>query len=187
MDKKNFFLLASKKPVIAFFHQRIFILVIFLAALRPIALISQSDDGQLLSKVLSLLGIKMITGSTGKENAVKATLSLIKIIKKGKILITTLDGPLGPASKVKKGALYMSSISKRPLLLMSAESDRYWEFKSWDKFRIPKPFSNIRIEFLDLAIIPSKLKTEEFEEKRKELEKKLITLDKNIGKKFSGS
>ena len=184
IDKKKLLFWASKKPIIAFLHQRIFILIHFLAPLRPTALVGESDDGQLLAKVLSLLGIKIVSGSTGKENAVRAILSLIKIIKKGEILLTTVDGPLGPAGKVKKGTAYIASNAQTPVMLISGESDRYWEFKSWDKLRIPKPFAKVRIEFLDPIEFLQKLTPKELEKKRKELEEKLAQLDKNISKKI---
>ncbi|MBA3236864.1 MAG: hypothetical protein H0T62_00750, partial [Parachlamydiaceae bacterium] len=55
------------------------------------------------------------------------------------------DGPKGPCYKVKPGILYAAKESGAPIIAFSWEADRFWEFKTWDKFRLPKPFSTIKV------------------------------------------
>jgi len=45
-----------------------------------------------------------------------------------------------------------------------------WTLKTWDRFRIPKPFSKVTLELREVLDIPRKLTEEEFEAKRLALE-----------------
>ena len=49
-----------------------------------------------------------------------------------------------------------------------------WTLKTWDRFRIPKPFSKVRITLGEPITVLRQLDKEEFEKERLRLEKCLL-------------
>ena len=55
----------------------------------------------------------------------------------------TPDGPRGPIYTVEPGILVVTRRNDAPLLLIGAEFTNAWRLKSWDRFYVPRPFSQI--------------------------------------------
>lgn len=127
---------------------------LFLAALiyrryrrgRPMyALVSASKDGAWLDAFFSLIGLQTVRGSSNKLGREAAT-ALVEVLREGKDVGITPDGPKGPIYEVKPGALIVTRRTKTPILLIGAEFASAWRLrKSWDKFYLPKPFSRVRM------------------------------------------
>lgn len=176
--------LALSPCIFVSFHKRFFPFAGFLSKQRLTLIISQSDDGELAGRVVKYLGWKCIIGSAGKQNALRATRTLIRTVKQGGRIGILADGPLGPASRVKSGVIVIASITGAPIIPISCGADRYWQFNSWDHYRIPKPFAKININALKPIYIPPHLDDRLREKYRKELEKKLILLDEKLDRNF---
>ena len=58
-------------------------------------MISQSKDGEIISKIYAFFGVESIRGSSSK-GATKALISTIKEIKSGSDIAISPDGPRGP-------------------------------------------------------------------------------------------
>jgi len=108
-------------------------------------IVSPSRDGELISRVLKLLGFKVFRGDT-KSQGSKALIKLIKYGNKGFEIAITPDGPKGPRRKAKMGAFLISKRTDIPILAVRVTADRTFRFSSWDKFMLPYPFSKITIE-----------------------------------------
>lgn len=105
-------------------------------------LISQHFDGELIARVIQYFGINALRGSSSKGGA-KALLEAIKKIKQNEYIIITPDGPSGPYHSVADGIVLLAQKSKVPIVISRVLYQSFWEFKSWDKFKIPKPFSKV--------------------------------------------
>ncbi|MEK6766823.1 MAG: hypothetical protein AABY49_11435, partial [Planctomycetota bacterium] len=106
-----------------------------------------------------------------------ALLSIIKKIKEEAVsLAITPDGPKGPRFVAQSGAIILGQKTGFPIIPVSLGLTSYWELPSWDRFRIPKPFSKAMIIYGNPITIPSKLEKPEIEEYRLSLEKALIKL-----------
>ncbi len=137
---------------------------------KLIALVSLSKDGNLGVDVLELMGNKTIRGSTSKGGA-KALLSMRKEIKKGQNGAITPDGPRGPRYEMQSGAIWIAGKTGVPLVPFHIEATRQWIFeKSWDKLKLPKPFSTIVISVGKPYSIRPKLTREELDNARREFE-----------------
>ena len=111
------------------------------------ALTSQSKDGELVAKFASIFGIKAVRGSSNR-GGLEALVQLLRVTKKGGRVAFAVDGPKGPKGEVKAGIIYLSQKLQVPILPFSAISDNYWELrKTWDKTRIPKPFSTVTVKY----------------------------------------
>ena len=58
----------------------------------------------------------------------------------------TPDGSRGPCYKAKSGALALAKITKSPVLLLTFKFTWVIRLKSWDRFRIPLPFSSVKVK-----------------------------------------
>lgn len=108
-----------------------------------LALVSRSNDGELVAKNLEWFGHKVVRGSSGK-GATSALMEVIKAISEYQLpCAISVDGPKGPAKVPKSGIIHMAKTLQIPIIPYTAIADRVWCFhKSWDKLLFPKPWSN---------------------------------------------
>lgn len=144
--------LAQKGPVILMlWHNRLCPLAHILYPLSSkrdfSAFVSKSKDGEILSQfVLSYKGGKVIRVAHNQKNA--ALKAMVETLRKNEaIVMITPDGPRGPVYKVKPGVKFAAEETGAKIIPFNWKGDKYWELKSWDGFRIPKPFSRIEAAF----------------------------------------
>ncbi|MDR4507349.1 MAG: lysophospholipid acyltransferase family protein [Candidatus Brocadiaceae bacterium] len=128
-------------------------------------LISRHSDGEYIAQVARRLGLGVVRGSTtrGGSGAVKA---LVDRIREGCSVAITPDGPRGPRCIVQPGSIYVSQKTGLPIIPVALGLSRFWTLPSWDKFRIPKPFSRALVVYGDPIYIPSVMTDEEMERYR---------------------
>ncbi len=132
---------------------------------RAFVMISQHEDGELITQNIENFAIDTIRGSTFR-GATEAIRQAFRVLDAGDDVAITPDGPRGPYHSVSDGAVAIAMKKKVPILLLNYEASRFWEFKSWDKMVLPKPFSRIkyriseplRVENLDKNAAKEKVK-----------------------------
>jgi len=163
-------------PIYASWHQRFFPGIVFFATRKPISImISQSRDGELISKIVKVLGWHPVRGSSSKGGG-QALRDIKKLVRRGCKIAHIVDGPRGPLGVVKPGLLVIAQASGMPIVPAITSAQKKWVFNSWDRFMVPKPFSRVIIRFSDEIIIPRKLQRSDFEEKRASIENTLKKL-----------
>jgi len=163
-------------PIYASWHQRLFPGITFFARRKPISIIiSQSKDGELISRIVNLLGWHPVRGSSSRGGK-KALREIYTLSKKGYKIAHIVDGPKGPRNVVKPGLLIISKISGMPIIPTITSAEKKWVFNSWDRFIVPKPFSRVIIRFGDEINVPKNLKGLAFEKKRFSVEETLKKL-----------
>jgi len=85
------------------------------------------------------------------------------------IAITT-DGPKGPRHVVQRGAVFLAQATDLPLTPAIMGASAFWEVPSWDRFRIPKPFSRAKLQFGEPMVVPQGLAIKELEPYRQQLQ-----------------
>ena len=108
------------------------------------ALVSASQDGAWLAAFFSLVGMRAVRGSSSRLGR-EAANALVEVLRAGHDIGVTPDGPRGPCYDFKAGALIVTRRTRTPLLLIGAEFESAWRFRSWDRFYLPKPFSRVRM------------------------------------------
>jgi lysophospholipid acyltransferase (LPLAT)-like uncharacterized protein len=106
------------------------------------AIISTHSDGESIAKMVNLLGVGSVRGSSSKGGA-KALIGAIKELKSGTDIAITPDGPRGPIYSIADGVVALSVKTKAKVLVFSYTASKFWQLNSWDKFIIPKPFGII--------------------------------------------
>jgi lysophospholipid acyltransferase (LPLAT)-like uncharacterized protein len=107
---------------------------------------------------------------TSRRGAV-AMLEMVRTSEAGFDIAITPDGPRGPKYQLNPGVITLAQKADIPVLAFGIFYSSYWELKSWDAFRIPKPFATIDIHMLPLERIPPTDTPEAFEAQRARLER----------------
>ncbi len=168
--------------IFAFWHNRL-LLMPFASRGREVAvLISRHRDGELVSRTMDRFGFLSVRGSStrGGDSALR---KLPALLKAGKDVAITPDGPRGPCYRVQAGVVQLARLSGRPIVPVTFASDRFHSFRSWDRFQVPKLFS--RGVFVWGAPFPVR-REDGLEEKREELEGILNDLTRRADGWFSG-
>lgn len=159
--------------VYASWHQRFFPGITFFATRKPIAImISQSRDGEMIARVVDILGWRSVRGSSSK-GGIRALKELRSLTQKGFRVGHIVDGPQGPFGVIKPGLLTIAQFAGAPIVPVIASAQRRWTFNSWDRFMVPKPFSRVIIRFAPPILVPRRLDADAFEALRRKVEKQI--------------
>ena len=112
---------------------------------RVAALISRHGDGEINAIVLRHLGVIPIRGSGGKagkmhrKGAYAATREMLRRLEAGTTLVLTADVP--KVSRVAGlGIVTLAQHSGRPIYPIAVVTSRRFDFRSWDRASLGKPF-----------------------------------------------
>jgi len=145
------------------------------------ALTSKSKDGDLLAKQLKHWNYKVVRGSSSKGGDVALGV-MVDLAKNGYSIAITPDGPRGPEHKFKAGAVVTAKKSNVPVVLIGIGIKSKKKLKSWDKFQIPNPFTNVKVIYSDPVYVDASLSYDETSKIIDECEKKLNELHKEAEK-----
>lgn len=147
---------ASQRIIWILWHNRIFTQpIIYRKYLKHRAisvLTSASKDGAMIAQTVRRFGLGAVRGSSSKR-AAQAGAELVGCLKSGSDIGITPDGPRGPCYKLALGPVKLSQLTGTPISAIHGIYSSYWELKSWDRFRIPKPFSKVVVCFGELLSI----------------------------------
>ncbi len=132
--------------IYCFWHQCTFSAGWYFRNYNACILISRSFDGELIARTLGLLGFRSVRGSSSR-GAVAGLLALRQELQGGGLAIFTADGPRGPVYRAKMGPVKLSQRTARPIGCFHLEPERAWTLSSWDRFRIPRPWSQVVVSW----------------------------------------
>jgi hypothetical protein len=154
-----------KSIIPAYWHQHMLFAVRGLLDLRPEGmklgfLISPSVDGVAPSMLVQKIGGHVIRGSSTHTGA-RALRDFYEVIVKQQISpAITPDGPRGPLHEFKPGAVLLSQLTGKPIVLVSVAASRTCRFRTWDRFELPLPFSRVVIAYGEPIRVPRVLNAE---------------------------
>ncbi len=161
--------------ILATWHQNIFFSIWLLRNKDLTALISNSEDGEIIFKVFKNFGFSTVRGSTTR-GGIPALKQLMRLLNIGKTVAITPDGPLGPPEKIQSGVVLLAKYANVPIIPWHYESKDQWTLNSWDNHKIPKPFTTVIESFGEPFYVPKNLLSEEVPLFCEKLEKKLNNL-----------
>lgn len=139
--------------LLAIWHQNLFQGILAQTGKRHVVIVSRSKDAEPVAYTCRSLGHHVARGSSRSKTGVDkggrvAMEEMTQVLIDEKIPgAVTVDGPKGPAKKVKPGIISMAQKADIPIVPYAPLARSYWEFNSWDKFRLPKPFSIIDVYY----------------------------------------
>ena len=140
--------ITSDSPtMICVWHSRFLYSVYFLQSnnYNIWALSSTHKDSEVLAQVLKRWKVNLIRGSStrGWKHAIVEMKE--KLNNSDTIIALTNDGPKGPPKVAKPGSVKLAIKQNANIITMTATASSFFEFNTWDKLRIPKPFSTIHM------------------------------------------
>jgi len=163
-------------PVIyAAWHSQILLLGYLYRHLHARVLVSRSRDGELIARLLARFGIETVRGSSSRDGA-EALRALARSVRDGWDVFVVPDGPRGPRETVKPGIVTLARLTGAPIVPGSVGASPAWRLRSWDEFRVPKPFARCVIRFGEPIRVARGADPEAEEAARRELEAALRAL-----------
>jgi len=138
---------AAHRPIIyAVWHGRILLLPYLYGHRGCSVLASRSRDGEIVSRLIRRFGLEPVRGSSTRGGG-EALRLLTRQLRRGGEVVVVPDGPVGPREVLKSGVIALARLSGAPIVPMAVGASRYWSLRSWDEFRIPKPFARCVMRF----------------------------------------
>jgi lysophospholipid acyltransferase (LPLAT)-like uncharacterized protein len=138
---------AAPRLIAVTFHGMLLTLIafrqlVFDADRRMCVMLSPSLDGRLAAAALGYLGIDPVFG-TVRSRSVAGSLEFIRRIRAGSIGIIAADGPRGPCGVAKRGCIKIAAAADAHIVLGATSAHRAIPLGSWDRARLPIPFTRI--------------------------------------------
>lgn len=175
-------LLRGSRPIVgAFLHARTFQLLHYFSQPehgRWMLMCSPSRDGELMSRVESGLGFRVVRGSSGSGGA-RALVQMIKAQRQDPGLSSCLavDGSRGPRGNAQFGTLTLAQKTNGVLLPVAASTGDSWVCgKCWDRMVIPKRGARVHILIGEPIDVPAQLDAAQLETVRARLEERLLSM-----------
>ena len=140
-------------PIVVFWHEYLPVVPVLWwrgrqdnPSLSLNALISRHRDGRMIAGIMRRWDIGSVDGSSSKagrsdKGGASALRSLLVLLRAGKIVALTPDGPRGPRRMMQPGAAQLAAISGMPVVPIAAVCRPSWRIGSWDRMLLPLPFS----------------------------------------------
>ena len=156
----------AKNPLIlAVWHDNLFLVPELLQVYPELTfgvLISKSRDGDVPSAFAEKFkNINVIrVGHNIRHHALS---QMVTRLEAGDIVGITPDGPRGPRHKMKPGIFFAAKKANAQIICVRWSASKVWKLKSWDKFKIPKPFAKITLHITEAVNMDHVNSAEELE------------------------
>jgi len=161
--------------IISSWHQRFFggFFLPQIFKWSPCIMISQSRDGDFISRVVSHIGWIPVRGSSSRGGK-QALRVMVEGVMENRIGGHIVDGPSGPPRVIKPGLISLARNTNAVICPGIVSYEKVWTFNSWDHFMVPKPFSRVLFRFGSIFAVPEIMSDDQFESFRKEVEDDMI-------------
>ncbi len=166
----------GKIPILAFWHNRIFLATYYFRNRGIVVMSSKSFDSEYVARFVQRFGFGVVRGSSTRGGT-GALVEMIKLMRKGFPTGFSVDGPKGPKYVVKSGLCLLAKKTGNPIVPFNIEVEKYWEVKNWDNLQIPKPFTRARVQIAEPLSVAKDASDEDIEKSRAQLQ---IILDELV-------
>jgi lysophospholipid acyltransferase (LPLAT)-like uncharacterized protein len=167
--------------IYAFWHQRLLLFAFTHRNQGVTVLISQHADGELIARAVEGLGFHTVRGSTTRGGG-KALFQLAQ--RRGVDLAVTPDGPRGPRHRLQAGVVYLAARTGYPVIPATVSYQRFWQFRSWDRFILPRPFTRALVRAAPPFTVPPE-GSDDPEPYRRRLEEALREVTEDTDRRFA--
>ena len=147
---------AGQPSIISFWHGDL-MMMLHSRYRRPISVMSSRHrDGALIANAFRFFGVEVARGSTTR-GAMAALREFIRAARRGSNLVFTPDGPRGPARKAQSGVVFCAQATGLPIVPIAFQAEHQKRLRSWDAFKVPRPFSRAIFLYGEPIAIPREL------------------------------
>lgn len=171
----------SGNYIYSFWHQDIFACLQSQTWRSYVIMVSQNRSADPIAVSGRIFGHKVVRGSSasrGRDKGGKqAKSNMVELLKAGNSGASSVDGPRGPFHVVKPGIVQMARDTGLPIIPFTAIGTRNWQFGSWDKARLPKPFTRINVYYGEPVWVPADTQGDAFADIQKRVADIAIALE----------
>ena len=169
----------DKGKIYALWHGYALALAFFGLDRGIVVLVSRFRDGDIADGLLKRFGFETVRGSAEEGREGKrgrfALLRLMKLLKEGKNIAITVDGPKGPPFKAKDGVIFLAQKTGAVVIPACVKFETFFQLNTWDRLVIPYPFTKAQLLVgKEIRVSPE----DAIEDKRMELEEELLRLER---------
>jgi lysophospholipid acyltransferase (LPLAT)-like uncharacterized protein len=180
---------AKGRYIYAFWHENILVPAYHYGKRDIYVLISRHADGQLIAEVIRHLCFRVVAGSTTR-GGVEAVRQMLRLSRMAHLVITP-DGPRGPRRRVQPGLIYLAARTGLPIVPFGIAYANAWRMRSWDRFAVPRPWSEAACVTGEPICVPDALNKEGLENYRRLVEEQLglltVAAERLVSRKASRS
>ena len=134
---------------------------------QPVCVLaSLSKSGDVSMKINVRFGYHSIRGSSAKKSdpsknkgGAQAFREMIRWIRGdktegGRCAAMTPDGPRGPSRVMTEGSMKLSQMGRAPMVFLGQSTKNFIRMNSWDKMRLPLPFTEGAMVWQVLPAVP---------------------------------
>lgn len=147
---------AGEPCIFAFWHARLLPLVFTHRGRSIVVLSGWHRDAELMVRVLRRFGFLSARGSSSRGVG-SGMREMLRQAKRLRPVAITPDGPRGPIEEVKPGLVTMASHIGFPIVPVATAASREWRLRSWDSFRVPRPFARVIVAYGDPIPVPPRI------------------------------
>jgi lysophospholipid acyltransferase (LPLAT)-like uncharacterized protein len=167
--------------ILTAWHESVFVMAWYSLRLvtmgaRVTYLVSPSRDGDLVVRMLEVIGGHVVRGSATRSG-VRALHGLYRAItNEGGSPLLLCDGPQGPRYYCKAGPVLLGQLSDARIVPIGSWPRRAIHLRTWDRAFVPLPLTRVGIVLGEPIAVGSGLSSEEQERERLALEQRLVEL-----------
>jgi hypothetical protein len=167
---------AGEARVYGIWHANLLVPTAVLRGTGTAVMVSRHADGESIARIVERLGYTTVRGSSTRGGA-SALHEAVAALRGGRHVAITPDGPKGPRHVAQPGAVFAASRAGVELVPTGVGVRRAWVLGSWDRFRIPRPFTTVAIVEGERLRPPPDLDAGALEEWRSRFEAALVDAD----------
>lgn len=145
--------LPQPQTVAPFWHRCVFSATYFFRRRGISVMTSRSFDGEYIARIIEKFGFRAVRGSSSR-GGVRALLGMHSVIEKNGVAAFTIDGPRGPVYVAKPGPVLLARNTGAPIRCFYVAVKEAWVLNSWDRFIIPKPFTQAHVRWSRPIFVP---------------------------------
>lgn len=162
-EHEDQFLNQGKPILFVSWHQGLLYYVYHFRNRNGIVMVSKSNDGELIARIMKLLGFQLARGSSsrGGKEAMNHMIDVINETKCSGGLVA--DAPRGPFGIAKMGIIKIAKETGLPLIPVMFWAQSKILLHNWDKTILPLPFTRMAFFYAAPIFIRSDITAEQME------------------------
>jgi lysophospholipid acyltransferase (LPLAT)-like uncharacterized protein len=150
---------AGHLPIFTFWHTCILSATWFWRDRGIVVMSSVSRDAEYTGRVIKRFGYGTARGSSTRGGG-RALAEMAQCLDNGLEVAFTIDGPRGPAYEAKPGAVTLARHTGQAVLPFHIAIDRGIELSTWDRLKVPLPFTRALVLIAEPIYVPRQSSSE---------------------------
>jgi lysophospholipid acyltransferase (LPLAT)-like uncharacterized protein len=139
-------------------------------------LVSTSSDGEIMARLFTKFGFRILRGSTGRGGA-RAAVECAKVLRAGATLLYSPDGPRGPSHVMGEGTIWLARQGEASIIPAGAAASPRKLLNNWDHYLVPLPFAKGALTLGEPITVDKHAEAEQLETARRLAEEALDRME----------